>query len=106
MNSTELKITTENFEQTVVKGVSLVGFWAPWCGPCRTQSPIVDEVAQILGNRAKIGKLDVDENQEVASRLGVSSIPTLIIFKDGEEKERLVGVRRKDELIQKIGSHL
>lgn len=106
MNSTELKITTDNFEQTIGKGVSLVDFWAPWCGPCRTQGPIVDEVAEILGNRAKIGKLNVDEDQEIASRFGVSSIPTLIIFKDGEEQERFVGVQRRDELIQKLGSYL
>lgn len=106
MNSAELDVTTNNFEKTIGQGVSLVDFWAPWCGPCRTQGPIVNEVAELLGEKVTIGKLNVDENQEIASRYGVSSIPTLIIFKDGQEAERLIGVRRRDELIEKLESYL
>jgi thioredoxin 1 len=91
-------LTKENFQNTVEQGVSLVDFWAPWCGPCRMQEPIVEELAQEFGGRATIAKLNVDDEPELASRFGVMSIPTLILFKDGQPVDKLVGLQSKETL--------
>jgi len=91
-------LTKENFQSTVEQGVSLVDFWAPWCGPCRMQEPIVEELAQEFGGRATIAKLNVDDEPELASRFGVMSIPTLILFKDGQPVDKLVGLQSKETL--------
>jgi len=101
MSATEL--TDQNFNQEVVqtKGVVLVDFWAPWCGPCKIQGPIIDEIAdQTKG--AKIAKLNMDENQASGSKYGIMSIPTIIIFKDGKPMETLVGLHQKDDIQAKI----
>jgi thioredoxin 1 len=100
----ELTITDANFESEVLKNKKpvLVDFWAPWCGPCQMMGPIIEEVAKDMGEKAAIGKLNVDENQVAAEKYGVSSIPTIIFFKNGEEVERMIGVRGKDELIKKL----
>jgi len=82
----------------VEQGVSLVDFWAPWCGPCRMQEPIIEELAREIGDRATIAKLNVDDEPELASRYGVMSIPTLILFKDGQPVDKLVGLQSKDTL--------
>ncbi|TAL20288.1 thioredoxin [Patescibacteria group bacterium] len=77
----------------------LVDFWAPWCGPCRVQGPVVEELAREMnGKKVKIGKMNVDENPETAQRYGVMSIPTLMIFKKGEVVQQLVGVQTKEKL--------
>lgn len=91
-------ITRENFD-SVVGGSEpvLVDFWAEWCSPCRMLSPIVDEIAE-SAKSVKVGKVNVDEQQELASRFGVMSIPTLIVFKDGKPVRKSVGVRPKEEV--------
>jgi len=91
-------LTKENFQKTVEQGVSLVDFWAPWCGPCRMQEPIIEELAREIGDRATIAKLNVDDEPELASRYGVMSIPTLILFKDGQPVDKLVGLQSKETL--------
>ncbi|WP_219834480.1 thioredoxin [Paenibacillus sp. R14(2021)] len=95
-------LTKENFNQSIESGVTLVDFWAPWCGPCKMQLPIVDELSGELAGAATIGKINVDEEPELASQFGVMSIPTLIIFKDGQPVDKMVGLQSKDALKNKI----
>lgn len=94
-----LKITTANFEEQVVKAEQpvMVDFWAEWCGPCRMLSPVIEELENELPN-VRIGKVNVDEEPELASRFGVMSIPTVIVFKNGEEERRSVGLVPKQTL--------
>ena len=84
----------------------LVDFYADWCGPCRAIAPIIEEIAHELNNRLKVVKLDVDQNPETAMQYGVQSIPTLLIFKNGKEVERLIGYMSKSKLLSKIEPHL
>ena len=95
-----LKFTGENFKSEVLdSGIPvLVDFWAPWCGPCRMIAPVVDELAAELSGKLKVGKVNTDENTQLAGEYGVMSIPTLIVFKDGEAAERLVGFMNKKDL--------
>jgi len=97
-------VTKDNFNETVSQGVSLLDFWAPWCGPCKMQLPIVEELAQELKGKATIAKVNVDEEPELASQFGVMSIPTLILFKDGQPVDKLVGLQSKAALQSKIES--
>ncbi len=83
----------------------LVDFWAPWCGPCQTQGPIIDELADEAGGKAKIYKVNVDENTDLASQYGVMSIPALKVFKNGEVVEEMVGVHDKNALTEVIEKH-
>ncbi len=98
------QFTDQNFEQEVLKSESpvLVDFWAVWCGPCQMMGPVIDELAEEMKDKYKIGKLNVDENRETASKYGVMSIPTLIIFKSGEEVKQLVGVQSKESLKEEL----
>ena len=80
----------------------LVDFWAEWCGPCRMIAPMLDQLASELGGKARIGKLNIDENPSIADRFRVRSIPTLVLFKDGREVDRLVGVQPKDEILRRV----
>ncbi len=100
----ELKINSENFEKEVLNSNEpvLVDFYADWCGPCKMMSPVVEELAGELQGKAKVGKINVDENQDLAMKYNVMSIPTLIIFKDGKEFKRFVGVRDKNELLNEF----
>lgn len=84
----------------------VVDFWAEWCMPCRMLAPIVEEIADDLAGSAKVGKLNIDESGETASRYGVMSIPTIIVFKGGKEVDRLVGVRPKQEIEAKLRVHI
>jgi len=95
-------LTTDNFSNTISSGVVLVDFWAVWCPPCRVQGPIIDDLANYMGDKAIISKLDVDAHGSVAARYQVRSIPTLIIFKDGEPVKRFVGVQQKETLAAAI----
>lgn len=83
----------------------LVDFWAPWCGPCMMQGPIIDELAKEVGDKAKIFKVNVDDNGELASQYGIMSIPALKVFKNGEVVEELVGVHQKAQLLKVIEKH-
>ncbi|MFC5647798.1 thioredoxin [Paenibacillus solisilvae] len=95
-------LTKDNFNQSIENGVTLVDFWAPWCGPCKMQLPIVEELSTELQGTATIGKINVDEEPELASQFGVMSIPTLILFKDGQPVDKMVGLQSKDALKNKI----
>ena len=99
-----VEITQDNFEKEVLKSEKpvLIDFWAPWCGPCQMMGPIITEVAKDMSGKATIGKLNVDENQATAEKYNVSSIPTIIFFKNGEEVERMIGVRSKEDLVKKL----
>ena len=99
----EKKFTTENFSTEVLASdkVVLVDFYADWCGPCRMVAPVVEQIAEEYADRAGVGKLNVDENEEIAVRYGVMSIPTLIAFKNGEVAGKLVGVQPK-EVIERL----
>ena len=99
-------ITDADFPQTVSQGVTLVDFWAPWCGPCKAIAPMLDELAGELGGKAKIVKINVDDNPEVAGTFGIMSIPTLILFKDGKPVNKLVGGQPKPQLKAFIESAL
>lgn len=99
-------LTKDNFSQSVQSGVSLVDFWAPWCGPCKMQLPIVEELSTELEGQAVIAKINVDEEPELASQFGVMSIPTLILFKDGQPVDKMVGVQSKDALKAKIAGQM
>jgi thioredoxin 1 len=101
-----LKLTLENFESTIAEGVTLVDFWAPWCGPCRMIAPVIEELAEDFEGKAKIAKVDTDEQGEVAQKYGIRSIPTLILFKDGEPVDQMVGAASKAVFEQKINAHL
>ena len=104
--SAEKEFTDANFAETVASGVTLVDFWAPWCGPCRMQGPIVEKVAESFSGRAAVGKLEVDGNPQIATKFSVMSIPTLIILKDGKEVKRFVGVQDEDTLTKAIEGQL
>jgi thioredoxin 1 len=97
-----------NFDKSVVDNgkVSLVDFWAPWCGPCKMLTPVIEEVAKEIGDKAFIGKLNVDENPIIAGRYKVMSIPTLLIFKGGKIVDQMIGLQSKDTIISRLESAL
>ncbi len=101
-----ITITDDNFKAEVLESDKpvLIDFWAVWCRPCKLIAPIVEELAVEFEGKAKIGKLDVDSNQQTSINYGVRSIPTLLIFKDGEVKETIIGAVPKTNVIQKLNS--
>ena len=100
-----IELTSENFDVTK-EGVALVDFWAPWCGPCRMISPIIEELANDYEGKAKICKVNTDEAQDLAVQFGVRSIPTILFFKDGELKAQLIGAQSKQIIADKLNSLL
>ncbi|HEY3378726.1 MAG TPA: thioredoxin [Armatimonadota bacterium] len=106
--SNALEVTVTNFDNEVMQASTpvLVDFWAPWCGPCRAVSPILDAVGEELQGKVKIVKVNVDENQQLAVRFGVQAIPTLIIFKGGEPVDRIVGMVAREEITRRLTSHM
>ena len=97
-----LILNNESFDKVIAEGVTLVDFWAAWCAPCRIQTPILEKVLEKVGDGVKIAKLDVDENREIAMKFNISSIPTLMIFKDGVVKEQMLGVQDENTLLKKL----
>ena len=96
----EIIITEENFENEVLNSDKpvLVDFWAQWCGPCRMPGPIIEEIANDYEGKVKVGKVNVDEQPNLASKYGIASIPTVIVFKNGKPEKTLVGLRSKNEI--------
>ncbi len=101
-----IDLTPENFESTVNSGVSLVDFWAPWCGPCRMIAPVIEELAVDFEGKANICKVNTDEQQDLAVKYGIRSIPTIIFMKDGEVVDQMIGATSKQALTEKINSLL
>ena len=102
-----LQITESNYKEVLAEGKPVVlDFWAPWCGPCKMVSPIMDELAQEYEGRVIVGKCDVDENNEVAMEYGIRNIPTVLFFKDGQLVEKQVGSAQKSQYVAKINALL
>jgi thioredoxin 1 len=101
-------LTEKNFKEEVLeaKGLVLVDFWAPWCGPCRVLSPIIEEIAREYKDKVKVGKLNVDDYPQIASTYGIMSIPTLLIFKDGKILNSIIGLASKNEIISQIENYV
>ncbi|MBL7012550.1 MAG: thioredoxin, partial [Kiritimatiellales bacterium] len=98
MSDNVKELTVDNFKETIASGTVLVDFWAPWCGPCKMQAPILDKVAEQIGDKAVIAKVNVDEAAPLAAEYGVRSIPTLILFKDGKKVQDFIGVQQEPAL--------
>ncbi|HBR11959.1 MAG TPA: thioredoxin [Chryseobacterium sp.] len=103
-----VEITDQSFQETVLNSDKpvLVDFWATWCGPCRMLGPIIEEIATDFEGKALVGKVDVDNNQQVSVDYGIRNIPTVLIFKNGEVVDKLVGVAPKEVIAEKLNSYL
>ncbi len=101
-----IDVTQKNFQQEVLatKGKVLVDFWAPWCGPCQMLSPVLEEIGKDMGDKVKVVKVNVDEENTLASQYNVSAIPTVILFEDGQVKETFVGFRQKQDYINAVAA--
>ena len=101
-----LNLNKDNFEKSIANGVALVDFWAEWCRPCKMQLPIIEEFSSEMEGKATIGKVNVDEELELAQSFGIQSIPTLILFKDGKPVKKLVGLHSKESLYEEVNQVL
>jgi thioredoxin 1 len=97
-----IELTSDNFQEQIAQGVILVDIWAEWCKPCKAMEPTLDALAEEMQGKARVGKLDADANRELAESLGVQAIPTMILFKDGQEVERFIGMKSKESLAEAI----
>lgn len=106
--STPIQVTDGSFEQQVINAETpiLVDFWAEWCGPCKMIAPVLEELATEYDGKLQIGKLDVDNNPDTAMAYGVMSIPTLLLFKDGQPVDRIVGFQQKAQLKRRLETHI
>lgn len=106
MQTAELVTLNEsNFDASVAEGVTLVDFWAPWCGPCRMQTPVLEDLAGQVASAVRIAKVNVDEQPALAGRFQVSGIPLLVVLKDGREVQRMVGLQTKQALMSVLSQH-
>ena len=101
-----IELTAENFKDTIKEGVTLVDFWAPWCGPCRMIAPVIEELAEDYDGKAKIAKVNTDEQPSIAGEYGIRSIPTILFFKDGEMVDQMVGAAGKAVFAEKLDALL
>lgn len=97
-----LELNDDNFSETIAEGVTLVDFWAPWCGPCKMQTPILEQLVSKVPDDVTVAKLNVDEAPQSAGKYGIRSIPTILIFKDGEPAQQMVGVQQEPALLSAI----
>lgn len=98
-------VSDQNFAKETGEGLVLADFWAPWCGPCKMIAPVLEEIDGEMEEKVQIVKLDVDENQETAGKYGVMSIPTLLLFKDGNVVDQVIGFQSKEALVELINKH-
>jgi thioredoxin 1 len=101
-----VELTNENFDATVAEGVTMVDFWAPWCGPCRMIAPVIEELAADFEGKATIAKVNTDEQQDLAVKFGIRSIPSILFIKDGEVVDQMVGAASKEAFAEKINALL
>jgi thioredoxin 1 len=101
-----VELNSGNFEATIAEGVTMVDFWAPWCGPCRMIAPVVEELAEDFDGKATISKVNTDEEQDIAVKYGIRSIPSILFFKDGQLVDQMVGAASKDAFADKINALL
>lgn len=101
-----LTLTTENFVGETSKGVVMVDFWATWCMPCKAMAPVIEEIAGQTKGKVKVGKVDIDKNGPLANRFGIQSIPTVMIFKDGQLMETFIGVQSKAALVNALSKYV
>ena len=101
-----LSLNKDNFEKSIANGVALVDFWAEWCGPCKMQLPIIEEFSGEMEGKATVGKVNVDDQLELAQSFGIQSLPTLILFKDGKLVKKLVGLHSKEALYEEVNQVL
>ncbi len=95
-------LTDATFDGEIASGSVIVDFWAPWCGPCRMVGPVIEEIAQEHDDKVSVGKVNVDENPAIAQKFGIMSIPTIILFKDGEPAKKVIGARSKADFLREF----
>ncbi|MFZ4549483.1 MAG: thioredoxin [Bacteroidales bacterium] len=101
-----ITLTTDNFSKETAKGIVLVDFWATWCMPCKAMAPVIEEIAGQTQGKVKVGKVDIDENGSLANQFSVQSIPSILIFKDGQLMETFVGVQSKATLVNALSKYV
>ncbi len=101
-----IELNASNFNDTIKEGVTLVDFWAPWCGPCRMIAPVIEELANDYEGKAKICKVNTDEEQDIAIQYGIRSIPTILFFKDGQLADQMIGAAGKQVIAEKLDALL